>query len=271
MYATTRREHDPAFSHALLSSNAILFSFLFEGLSRNYRISIRRRATSPNDVGYHLIPIITMRRLAGLNTLVALLPISVLAQATIEGRVELPKSHSAPVQAKRYEIVTRGGVLSTEPPLAVVYLDGVFPRPASPPVEQVDQKDLTFIPALLPIQVGTKVEFPNLDDTYHNIFSYSPAKRFDLGRYRPDERPIPSEVFDKPGLVTLRCDIHEHMRGLILVLDTPYFVKTEDDGRFRLRGLPSGHYTLKAWINSKTTREQSVELKNGETLHVDFP
>jgi plastocyanin len=271
MYATTRREHDPAFFARPLSSNAILFSFLFEGFSRKYRISIRRRATSPNDVGYHLIPIITMRRLAGLNTLVALLPISVLAQATIEGRVELPKSHSAPVQAKRYEIVTRGGVLSTEPPLAVVYLDGVFPRPASPPVEQVDQKDLTFIPALLPIQVGTKVEFPNLDDTYHNIFSYSPAKRFDLGRYRPDERPIPSEVFDKPGLVTLRCDIHEHMRGLILVLDTPYFVKTEDDGRFRLRGLPSGHYTLKAWINSKTTREQSVELKNGETLHVDFP
>jgi plastocyanin len=261
----------PHFSHALLSSNAILFSFLFEGFSRKYRISIRRRATSPNDVGYHLIPIITMRRLTGFSTLLALLPISVLAQATVEGRVELPKSHSAPVQAKRYEIVTRGGVLSTEPPLAVVYLDGVFPRPASPPVEQVDQKDLTFIPALLPIQVGTKVEFPNLDDTYHNIFSYSPAKRFDLGRYRPDERPIPSEVFDKPGLVTLRCDIHEHMRGLILVLDTPYFVKTEDDGRFRLRGLPSGHYTLKAWINSKTTREQSVELKNGETLHVDFP
>jgi len=225
---------------------------------------------SPNDVGYHLIPIITMRRLAGFNALVALLPISVLAQATVEGRVELPKSHSAPVQAKRYEIVTRGGVLSTQPPLAVVYLDGPFPRRPSSPVKQVEQKDLTFIPALLPIQVGTRVEFPNLDDTYHNIFSYSPAKRFDLGRYRPDERPIPAEVFDKPGLVTLRCDIHEHMRGLILVLDTPYFVMTDTDGRFRLRGLPSGHYTLKAWINSKTTREQPVELKNGETLHVDF-
>jgi len=270
MYATTRREHDPAFFARPLSSNAILFSFLFEGLSRNYRISIRRRATSPNDVGYHLIPIITMRRLTGFSTLLALLPISVLAQATVEGRVELPKSHSAPVQAKRYEIVTKGGVLSTQPPLAVVYLDGAFPRPASLPVKQVTQKDLTFIPALLPVRVGTNVEFPNLDDTYHNIFSYSPAKRFDLGRYRPDERPIPSEVFDTPGLVTLRCDIHEHMRGLILVLDSPYFVITDTDGRFRLRGLPSGHYALKAWINSKTTREQPVELKNGETLHVDF-
>jgi plastocyanin len=212
-----------------------------------------------------------MRRLAGFNTVVALLPISVLAQATVEGRVELPKSHSAPVMAKRYEIVTHSGVLSTQPPLAVVYLVGSFPKRSSPPARQVAQKDLTFVPSLLPVQVGTRVEFPNLDDTYHSIFSYSPAKRFDLGRYRPEERPIPSEVFDTPGLVTLRCDIHEHMRGLILVLDTPYFVVTAADGRFRLSRLPAGHYTLKAWIDSKTTRERPVELKSGETLDIDFP
>ena len=211
------------------------------------------------------------RRLAGLNTVLALLPISVLAQATVEGRVELPKSHSAPVMAKRYEIVTHSGVLSTQPPLAVVYLVGPFPKRSSPPARQVAQKDLTFVPSLLPVQVGTRVEFPNLDDTYHSIFSYSPAKRFDLGRYRPEERPIPSQVFDTPGLVTLRCDIHDHMRGLILVLDTPYFVVTGADGRFRLSRLPAGHYTLKAWIDSKTTRERPVELKSGETLHINFP
>ena len=234
--------------------------------------SSRRRATSLSGVGYLLVPTFTMRRrLAGFNTVLALLPISVLAQATAEGRVELPKSHSAPVVAKRYEIVTRSGVLSTQPPLAVVYLVGSFPKPSSPPAKQVAQKDLTFVPSLLPVQVGTRVEFPNLDDTYHSIFSYSPAKRFDLGRYRPEERPIPSQVFDTPGLVTLRCDIHDHMRGLILVLDTPYFVVTDADGRFRLSGLPSGHYTLKAWIDSKTTREGPVELKKGETLHIDFP
>src|SRR2546430_15326089 len=173
------------------------------------------------------------RGLLWLNAVFPILPVALLASATLEGRVELPKSHSAPVQAKRYQIVTKGGVLSTQPPLAVVYLDGAFPQPASLPMKQVAQKDLTFLPSLLPVQVGTKVEFPNLDDTYHNIFSYSPAKRFDLGRYRPDERPIPSEVFDTPGLVTLRCDIHEHMRGLILVLNTPYFVVTNPDGRFR--------------------------------------
>jgi len=200
-----------------------------------------------------------------------LLPVALPASATVEGRVELPKSHSAPVQAKRYQIVTKGGVLSTQPPLAVVYLDGSFPKPPSLPTKEVTQKDLTFIPALLPVRVGTNVEFPSLDDTYHNIFSYSPAKRFDLGRYRPDERPVPSQVFDKSGLVTLRCDIHEHMRGLILVLNTPYFVMTDTSGHFRLSGLPAGHYTLKAWIDSRTTREKPVDLKNGQTLRVDFP
>ncbi len=211
------------------------------------------------------------RGLLWFNAVFSIMPVALLASGVIEGRVELPKSHSAPVQAKRYEIVTKGGVLSTQPPLAVVYLEGAFPRPTSLPTKEVAQKDLTFVPALLPIRVGTKVEFPNLDDTYHNIFSYSPTKRFDLGRYRPEERPIPIQVFDKPGLVTLRCDIHEHMRGLVLVLNTPYFVMTNMDGHFRLSGLPAGQYTLKAWIDSRTTREKPVELKNGQTLHVDFP
>jgi plastocyanin len=210
----------------------------------------------------------------GLLSFVAILssiPASLLADAAVEGRVELPKSRSAPVQAKRYEIVTKAGVLSTQPPLAVVYLDGNFPRPASLPTKEVAQKDLTFVPALLPIEVGTKVQFPNLDDQYHNIFSYSPVKRFDLGRYRPEERPIPSVTFDQPGLVTLRCDIHEHMRGLILVLNTPYFVMTDTAGRFRLSKLPAGRYTLKAWIDSRTTREKPIDLKDGQTVHVDLP
>jgi plastocyanin len=206
-----------------------------------------------------------------LNTILSVVPASLLAGAAVEGRVELPKSRSAPVQAKRYEIVTKAGVLSTQPPLGVIYLDGNFARPASLPTKEVEQKDLTFIPALLPIEVGTKVLFPNLDDQYHNIFSYSPVKRFDLGRYRPEERPIPSVTFDQPGLVTLRCDIHEHMRGLILVLNTPYFVMSDTAGRFRLDKLPAGRYTLKAWIDSRTTFEKPVDLKEGQTLHVDLP
>jgi plastocyanin len=196
---------------------------------------------------------------------------SSFAQAAIEGRVELPKTFTAPVMIKRYEIVTKGDVLAPQPPLAVVYLEGSFSKRNAPAETKMLQRDLTFVPALLPVQIGTRVAFPNLDDTYHNIFSFSPAKRFDLGRYRPDEKPIPSVLFDALGLVTIRCDIHEHMRALILVLDTPHFVMSDADGHFRLSGLPAGRYTLKAWLTSKTTLERSVELTSGSTLRVNLP
>jgi plastocyanin len=193
------------------------------------------------------------------------------ASAVIEGRVALPKSRPAPVMVKRYEIVAKGGVLSTYPPVAVVYLEGAFPKPAESPLQQVAQQNFAFVPALLPVEVGTRVAFPNLDDTYHNIFSYSPSKRFDLGRYRSDERPIPSVRFDTPGLVVLRCDIHEHMRGLILVLDTPYWVVTDPDGHYRLAGLPPGRHTLKVWLDSRTTLTRPVDLTPDATLRADFP
>ncbi len=189
----------------------------------------------------------------------------------MEGTVQLPKAHFVPIENERYEIVSKGGVLATSPPRAVIYLAGDFPRPAHPATQRVSQKELAFRPGLLAVEVGTKVEFPNEDDTYHNIFSYSPAKRFDLGRYPPEETPTPSQVFDKPGLVTLRCDIHEHMRGLILVLETPYFTISEGQGSFRLTNLPAGRFVLKAWVNSKTTWAKPVELKNGAVLHVDLP
>lgn len=193
------------------------------------------------------------------------------AQAVVEGRVELPKSRFTAVVNQRYEIVTKGDALATSPPLAVVYLEGSFPKSSTRPTKVIIQKDLTFVPLLLPVEVGTKIEFPNLDDTYHNVFSYSPAKRFDFGRYRRNEKPVPSQVFDRPGLVTLRCDIHEHMRALILVLPTPHYVVSDTDGRYRLSGLPSGRYTLKAWLTSKSTLERPVDLKSGSRIRVDFP
>lgn len=212
-----------------------------------------------------------MKILRPLVWLLLLVPGLLSAQAVIEGRVTLPKTRTAPVVNKRYEVVSKGGVVSTNPPLAVVYLEGAFPAPATTPVATMAQKDLTFVPLLLPVQVGTRVEFPNLDDTYHDVFSYSPAKRFDLGRYRAEERPVPAQVFDVAGLVTLRCDIHEHMRGLILVLATPHFAVTDAEGRFRLEGLPPGKYVLKAWVDSRTTRELPVDLQANSVLSLNFP
>jgi plastocyanin len=196
---------------------------------------------------------------------------SLLADSAIEGRVELPQARGPVVVNKRYTIVSKGGEVATDPALAVVYLEGKFAKPASLPTVQMAQKNLAFVTPLLPVQAGTKVEFPNQDDAFHNIFSYSPAKRFDLGRYRPEERPIPSQVFDTPGLVMLRCDIHEHMRGVVLVLETPHFTTSKPDGTYRLAGLPPGRYSLRAWVSSKKTMEREVEIRNGATMRVDFP
>jgi len=211
------------------------------------------------------------RFLTGLLILAGLPAAAALAETAIEGRVRLPAVSVATVINRRYEVVTKGGALSTNPPLAIVYLEGEFPRPAVPAVVRMIQKDLTFVPSLLPVQTGTRVEFPNDDDTYHNIFSYSAPKRFDLGRYRGDERPIPSQVFDRPGLVTVRCDIHDHMRALILVLDTPHFVVTDEAGRYRLPAVPPGRYVLKAWLDSRTVHSQPVEVSADAVLRVDFP
>lgn len=193
--------------------------------------------------------------------------------AAIEGQVRLAKMPAAmthPVVSQRYQIISQSGVMSTLPPLAVVYLEGDFPPPAEAPRARMIQKELAFSPALLPVQVGTRVEFPNLDDTYHNVFSFSPAKRFDLGRYRPDERPVPSVLFEQPGMVTLRCEIHEHMRAIILVVPTPHFVLTDAAGRFRLEGLPAGKFKLKAWLDSRTTLETPVELQDGALVQLDL-
>jgi len=190
--------------------------------------------------------------------------------AVIEGRVTLPAGREAPVLNQRYEIVSKGGVVAPNPPVAVVFLAGDFPAAEAQPVARMLQKDLAFEPRILPVRVGTKVEFPNLDPTYHNVFSYSKPKRFDLGRYRADEEPVPYQIFDTPGLVTLRCDIHEHMRAVILVLETPHFVVTDTDGRFQLTGIAPGAYTLKAWISSASTLERAVELADGARLEVNL-
>ncbi len=193
------------------------------------------------------------------------------ATGAVEGRVALPAAAAVPEPSSRYELIVEPGLVRTDPPRAVVYLEGSFPPDVAAPVARIVQRDLAFIPGLLPVRVGTRVEFPNEDKTYHNVFSFSRPKRFDLGRYRADEAATPFQIFDQAGLVTLRCDIHEHMRAAVLVLDTPFFAVTDAEGRFRLEGAPAGRFILKAWIDSRTTRALPVEITAGQTLRVDLP
>ena len=195
------------------------------------------------------------------------------AQAVIDGIVQLPKPAMDRGVNQRYQATADIPLAPTNPPAAVVYLEGSFhltPSDASRTSTRMAQKNIAFAPDLLPVLVGAAVDFPNMDDTYHNVFSYSKTKRFDLGRFRKDEKPT-TVVFDKPGTVTIHCEIHERMRGTILVLETPYFQKTDTVGRYRLEHLPAGNYLLKAWVAGDDIRERPVELKAGMTLHVDFP
>jgi plastocyanin len=193
-----------------------------------------------------------------------------LADASVEGVVALPKPTMAKPLNQRYRTDVEVPEAPTDPPIAVVYLLGEKPAPAGPrPTVKMSQSHIMFDPELLPIQVGTSVDFPNLDDTYHNVFSYSKTKRFDLGRYRKEEKPA-TVVFDKPGVVVIHCEIHDRMRGTILVLETPYFSKSDAAGHFRIDHILPGRYTLRAWISDNDVRDRHVELKDGEKLHVDL-
>lgn len=215
-----------------------------------------------------------MTAIAATTAALLLATLSAAAQgsASVEGTVTLPKPTSQTKLNPRYTGQT-GALAMPEPPTAVVFLEGApFPAEDKPATNlvQVVQKGMQFGPGLVPVRKGTRVEFPNADDFYHNVFSYSKAKRFDLGRFLKDEKPA-AVTFDQPGVVKLYCEIHEHMRGTMLVLDTPYFVKTDTNGVYRLTGLPAGQFKLRAWIDEKLVHEQPVDLKAGATTRVNFP
>jgi plastocyanin len=134
----------------------------------------------------------------------------------------------------------------------------------------MDQRNLTFIPHVLPVPVGAAVLFPNNDKVDHNIFSLSRTKTFNLGSYKPGEKR--TVVFDKPGIVQLRCDVHAEMAAYIMVMQNPYFAVTDAQGRFEipdsgylkqfgidgLTDIPAGTYIIKTWHEKLKTQKQTV-------------
>ncbi len=150
--------------------------------------------------------------------------------------------------------------------VSVEDIQGVFPAPQQPAVMQ--QIELRFVPHVLAIQVGATVEFPNSDPVSHNVFSISPAKRFNLGLYpRGGKRQI---KFDQPGVVELLCNVHLEMSGYIVVLKNPYFSRTGSDGTFRIAGVPAGRYRLRCWYENLPAQERTVQVPETGSLTVDF-
>jgi plastocyanin len=135
----------------------------------------------------------------------------------------------------------KGGPVSD----AVVYASGGATGSPSKKRTIIDQRDKQFIPYVTALQVGTPVLFPNSDNIRHHVYSFSPAKKFELPLYSG----VPAEpvVFDKVGFVTLGCNIHDWMIAYVAVLSTPYFRVTGNDGHAVLKDLPPGHYTVETW------------------------
>ncbi len=159
-------------------------------------------------------------------------------------------------------------------------------RPPETPVDltrarfAMDQQNLTFIPHVLPVIVGSAVAFPNNDKVAHNVFSLSQAKKFNLGSYGPGMSK--TIVFDKPGMVELRCDVHSEMLAYIAVLKSPYFGITDASGRFSIPDtryleahgitnvppLPAGDYLVKAWNEKLHTGMTRVAVPADGTVRV---
>jgi plastocyanin len=184
---------------------------------------------------------------------------------TIRGRVELRRP---PADLERRP---SPGDLATPPPhgptdrrRSVVYLD---PAPTAAfesrdgARARMNQINETFVPHLLAIVAGTTVDFPNNDETYHNVFSLSKARRFDLGRYAAGGSK--AVRFDTPGIVRVFCDIHAHMSAYILVFAHRYFNVTDDQGGYRLESVPPGTYTVVAWNETAPQESRRVIVPDG--------
>ncbi|HEX5475733.1 MAG TPA: carboxypeptidase regulatory-like domain-containing protein [Vicinamibacterales bacterium] len=155
---------------------------------------------------------------------------------------------------------------------SVVYLDPA-PRAAfdtrDEPHARMDQRNESFVPHVLAIVAGTTVDFPNDDRTYHNVFSLSKTKSFDLGRYAAGRSR--SVRFDRPGIVRVFCDIHSHMSAFILVFAHRYFCVTDEAGRYRLDNVPPGTYNLMVWNEAFPTASRRVTVpETGGDVQVEF-
>ena len=198
-----------------------------------------------------------------------------LASGTIRGRVEVRVERS--IRDARPDPGALGMTHSRdsgERRSSVVYLESA-PRAAFEPDEdrraRLNQREERFVPHVLAITAGTWVDFPNSDKTYHNVFSLSKGHEFNLGRYASGRSR--AVRFDRPGIVRVFCEIHSHMSAFILVFAHRFFAVTDDEGRYRIDGVPPGPYTLAVWnetVHGEPPRRQVTVAESGGEVTADF-
>ncbi|MCB2200439.1 hypothetical protein KQI63_13610 [bacterium] len=222
------------------------------------------------------------KRLAGLTGILALLLLLTLPHSLLAGDIigqvqlvasTLPQTHSvSPYARSRHTDHTEPDLIREDQPIiAVIYLGEHENLPPAPPpgeFPKMNQVEMTIIPHILPVQVGTTVDFPNSDDVYHNLFSLSPSRKFDLGRYGQGDSK--RETFKKVGEIRVYCDIHPHMNGVILVLPNSWFASVHQDGSYRIDDVPAGTYELHAWHESFNEQIRTVTVPAEGEIELDF-
>lgn len=136
-------------------------------------------------------------------------------------------------------------------------------NPGSTQTHELRQRGQRFHPNSIAVPLGSRVEFPNDDPIYHNVFSYSKTKRFDLGRYGKGKSK--SVLFDKAGVVRVFCDVHSDMSATIVVVDSDYIAEVAPDGAFRMDEIPEGRHTLVHWSPQLGERRWPIEITSGHT------
>lgn len=166
----------------------------------------------------------------------------------------------------------RGTVTSTAGKLkdAVVYIERIEGRSFLAPKEPLvlSQRGLRFIPHVLPVLVGSIVNFPNEDDVLHNVFSPGFRSKFNLGSY--PQKTTKSRKFDEPGIILLLCNIHHEMSAFIVVIETPFFAVTDQGGNYEIRGVPPGRYHLTCWHEIMKLQVKEVEIPDRSFPAIDF-
>ncbi len=147
-----------------------------------------------------------------------------------------------------------------------VYITG-FKSETPEVIPDIVQKDKKFSHNILPVVVGQKVRFPNHDNIYHNVFSISPAKVFDLGQYKGGESPK-FVTFEKPGLVSVFCNIHPHMIAYVIVLENNSYAMTDREGAFQISNVPCGTYTVNAWLPQARYVSQEILIQPGQDVEI---
>jgi plastocyanin len=151
----------------------------------------------------------------------------------------------------------------------VVYLESKSLKKEYPPPEKhitLDQKNLVFIPRVLPILKGTTVDFLNSDDVQHNVFAPGKVEKFNLGTWGLGG--VKDYTFNKPGELVVLCNVHSEMVAYIIILENPYFTQTDKDGNFRMENIPPGTYQLKTWHEKMKSVPQEVTITRGEIKEI---